>query len=766
MKLAFLDLPDDQVDLISTARQSDGVELVLVVHADSEALALKIAEVLQIPRSTEPLDLLALKPDRVALPSLESPGAAALLRAGISPGIFVRLEQIASVLSGSAPLAPTGVLAPIDDWEHQFEEATGTAATLGTIREALALSEDRQRLFREILALAVAETGADAGSLMVVDPDERELRIAFADGLSPDTVRTTRQKIGEGVAGKVAETGKPMIINDRIGDPRYQESRERSRIAAAMSAPIQVDGRVIGVLNVSSDRADRRFEPEDLARLAEIAAQTSAILDRVVRISRRDLDAIEFRARRALENAFQESAGSMAERIRAGITRLAEEMSAGTAHVYVADAAQKRFTVLSAGSAPGVEGTVPIGHGIMARSFREGEAFFLATRVAPPDGSSKEPTPNLVVAPIQGTRRHGVLALECVTRIETDLEAFTRLTARIGRYLAGLLESARDDGGTARRGALLALLSDIAPRLMVVREPEALVIETLGALRALFPHGLAAVRLLGRAEELILRTAFDGPDDLRAHAHERESSLAAKVIAEGIELSPVTLEEIDLHGPSVDSGDGAAAVVPVRTSDRVAGSIGVVCGFGEPGSAESLGAAELEALRKLALYASIAWEHVRGLAGEERTTHDRLTGLLAGAGLEARIEEEVKRAERYHDRFLLTVCAFPDFARLASRHGPVWSERLLREFAVALSRNVREVDAVARIGDGRFAVLSPETDKDSGALLRRLDLLVPRLECVRALDDPNEVRLSGRQFTYPDEIPTGGELLALVRDDR
>ncbi|HXL15843.1 MAG TPA: hypothetical protein VN972_07155, partial [Methylomirabilota bacterium] len=80
MKLAFLDLPDERVDLISKARHDPNIQIVLVAHPDPEALALRIAEVLQIPRSTEPLDLLPLKPDRVALPSLASPSAAALVR--------------------------------------------------------------------------------------------------------------------------------------------------------------------------------------------------------------------------------------------------------------------------------------------------------------------------------------------------------------------------------------------------------------------------------------------------------------------------------------------------------------------------------------------------------------------------------------------------------------------------------------------------------------------------------------------------------------
>jgi GGDEF domain-containing protein len=123
----------------------------------------------------------------------------------------------------------------------------------------------------------------------------------------------------------------------------------------------------------------------------------------------------------------------------------------------------------------------------------------------------------------------------------------------------------------------------------------------------------------------------------------------------------------------------------------------------------------------------------------------------------------VKRAERYRERFLLTVCTIAEFDRLADQNGTVWSEAIQKEFAQALRKNVREVDAVARIAEGRFAVLSPASDKDSGALLRRLEALLLQLPSVRAMFSPGEARLIGRQYYFPDEIATGGELLSLVR---
>src|SRR5688572_6788866 len=350
MRLAFLDLPDDRVDLISTARRAPGVDLVLVASADPEALALRIAEVLQIPRSTEPLDLLSLKPDRVALPSLESPGAAALLRSGISPGIFVPLADLMPLVASSESDAAA---APIEEWEREFEEAAGAGRRLGEIRDALALSDDRQRLFREVLALAVSETGADSGSLMVVDEEEGELRIAFADGLSRDTIRSVRQKIGEGIAGTVAQSGKPLIVNERVLDPRYKDGRERPRIASAMSSPIQLDGKVIGVLNVSSDRQGKRFKDEDLERLTEIGTQISAILDRVVRRSRSDLEALEFRTRESVDRVFRAENGSRTERLRTTATRLVGRLGAQAVTVYAASAESRDFVVIPSSSGAG-----------------------------------------------------------------------------------------------------------------------------------------------------------------------------------------------------------------------------------------------------------------------------------------------------------------------------------------------------------------------------------------------------------------------------
>jgi len=781
MRLAFLDLPDDRVDLISLASRTPSVEIVLVVHSDPEALALEIAEVLQIPRSAEPLDLLSLKPDQVALPSLEAPGARALLRSGISDRIFTSLDEIHSRLQKPAPAAPLirdvpiadgdangdagGTLdvdvaparpvpgrtavniaspEPLQAWEAMFDEATGG---LGKIQDAMDLTEDRSRVLNEILTLAVDQTGAEMGSIMILDEDEGELTIAFASGIPSETVRSTRQKLGEGISGKVAQDRKPLLIHDPSPESRA-DPRERSRIRAAMCAPIQMGDRVLGVINVSSHQAERRFEDVDLQRLVRIAERIATILDRVVQTQRRDADAAEFRARRGVEMALAREKLDQDERLRLAATRIASALRADAVQIYIAVPGEERFQVVSSGTAAGVQGRMPVGEGLVASVHEDGEPLCLTARRS----GSRGVLSRLILAPLQGRRSMGVIAIENRSLKEEETEEETRLVVRLGRLIAQHLESHRDEGAL-RQEQLLAKLADIAPRLMVPHDLDSLLLESAAALRAICASGFISARLRSQDDEIRVRTSVAGSTVDPAELTRLDEEIGALAVRDGKESS-------SLEG----AREGIRfACVPVRTADRVIGAVAALIPPSEA-AAVPLGAPELEAIRKLALYVALAWERAQTTeAPAPPATADPATGLIAASALEARVLEEVKRAERYHDKFLLTLCAIAGFQDLVEKQGAEWTEQLVRDFARSLSRNVREVDVIARVGPGRFAVLSPETDKDHGAMLKRLDQLLLESQKAHELPYTEQVQLIGRQYVFPEDVPTGGEMVALLR---
>jgi len=85
--------------------------------------------------------------------------------------------------------------------------------SLHEIREAIYLSKNKEELLKLVLNVAIRSSGADSGSIMLVDPQKKVLKIEIAEGLEPGIVKSTTQKVGgKGIAGTVAKTGIPLLI--------------------------------------------------------------------------------------------------------------------------------------------------------------------------------------------------------------------------------------------------------------------------------------------------------------------------------------------------------------------------------------------------------------------------------------------------------------------------------------------------------------------------------------------------------------------------
>jgi Nif-specific regulatory protein len=163
------------------------------------------------------------------------------------------------------------------------------AVDQGAVKELTLLFEISQTLdssveLREavvpVLDLISRHLGMTQGTLTLLNRDTNEILIEVAHGLSPSQRRRGRYKMGEGVTGKVVETGRPMVV-PRIGeDPQFLNRtgvRENLNDAETsfICVPIMQGRTVLGALSVFRGNVGAVSLDDDV-RLLQIVASMIA----------------------------------------------------------------------------------------------------------------------------------------------------------------------------------------------------------------------------------------------------------------------------------------------------------------------------------------------------------------------------------------------------------------------------------------------------------------------------------------------------------
>jgi K+-sensing histidine kinase KdpD len=139
---------------------------------------------------------------------------------------------------------------------------------------------------REMLALIVrmiAELlSAKIVSLMLIDETRSELFIKVSYGLDEHIVDQARVKIGEGIAGTVAETGMPLLIdNIEQNDVYTSQNNPQYETMSLLSVPVSLGDVIVGVINVNNKTSGEPFNQDDMNLIMSFAERISKALERL-----------------------------------------------------------------------------------------------------------------------------------------------------------------------------------------------------------------------------------------------------------------------------------------------------------------------------------------------------------------------------------------------------------------------------------------------------------------------------------------------------
>ena len=153
-----------------------------------------------------------------------------------------------------------------------------TLAEVGTLLN----STLDQNVVRKMAMEAITRLmNAEVGSLLLVDDENKELYFEVALGDKGERVKEIRLKIGEGIAGWVAEHGKSLLLQDVRKDPRFYKSADQKTEFVTrdmVCVPVKVKDKVIGVLQ-AINRAEGVFTEDDVELFQLFSNQVAIALD-------------------------------------------------------------------------------------------------------------------------------------------------------------------------------------------------------------------------------------------------------------------------------------------------------------------------------------------------------------------------------------------------------------------------------------------------------------------------------------------------------
>ncbi len=157
---------------------------------------------------------------------------------------------------------------------------------LGNILKAnYSLEETADR----ILKLTAEYFEIERGSIMLLG-DNNELYFIAAYNIPEEVVKFVRVKNGEGIAGYVAQTGKPLLVEDAenfkkdIDMHQIVEKKKRFKTDSFMCIPLIVRDKIIGVMNLTDKKDNKNFTSRELQLLLSVSSQISAVLHNFILI--------------------------------------------------------------------------------------------------------------------------------------------------------------------------------------------------------------------------------------------------------------------------------------------------------------------------------------------------------------------------------------------------------------------------------------------------------------------------------------------------
>lgn len=249
---------------------------------------------------------------------------------------------------------------------------------------------------------------------------------------------------------------------------------------------------------------------------------------------------------------------------------------------------------------------------------------------------------------------------------------------------------------------------------------------------------------------LTVKAAFGFPDnkDVLETSFRAEEGIAGEVVRRGrmIYVKNTATDRMFVHKKVPIRG--SLIVVPLKYKGETIG----IANFGR----NKIDAFSLNDMKMLTLVASQVALAIANAdlytKTRELSVTDELTGVYNRRYFGNVLQLEWKRAQRFNRDLSLLMCDVDYFKKYNDTFGHLEGDKILKEIALLLSKNLREVDTVSRFGGEEFILLLPDTDKRGAmAVAEKLRHLVQ--------ENLRDITVSIGVANFPDDVKDLDDLI-------
>jgi len=156
-------------------------------------------------------------------------------------------------------------------------------STLIEVNALISSSLNLDRILENVMTISKQVMNADASSLMLIDEKTSELVYEVALGTVGEKLKQEfRLKMGQGIAGTVAQEGQPLLLQDAYDHPKFYRGHDEAtgyRTKSMITVPLKVGERITGIAQVINRLDGKSFDADDLELFIALSGMAAIAIE-------------------------------------------------------------------------------------------------------------------------------------------------------------------------------------------------------------------------------------------------------------------------------------------------------------------------------------------------------------------------------------------------------------------------------------------------------------------------------------------------------